>query len=193
MPESPPHPSLSPMSTKHQATAVARAGRSARIFFLLAAVCGLLHAAPSFYWATGGRALLETVGSFAVELAESGEPGVTWMLIAVGLAKTAGALVPLLDHLRLPAHTWVRFVSWAGVAVLLAWGGAGMVGAWIGVLTREASWAQPAMVGHGLLWDPLFVVWGALLALALWKSSPAQKDARTMKPVSCRLNQPPGA
>lgn len=50
MPVSPPHPALSPMSTKHQATAVARAGRSARILFLLAAVCGLLHAAPSFYW-----------------------------------------------------------------------------------------------------------------------------------------------
>lgn len=174
-----PHrPAPSPISTQHRSAAAARGARGARILFVLAAVCGLLHAAPSFYWATGGRALLETVGSFAVELADSGEPGVTWMLLGVGLAKTAGALVPLLDHLRLPAHTWVRVVSWAGVAALLAWGGAGVVGAWIGVLTGTASWAQPAMVGHGLLWDPLFVVWGVMLALALWKSRPAQKAAR---------------
>ena len=53
----------------------------------------------------------------------------------------------MLDHLRLPAHTWVRVASWAGVAALLTWGGASMAGAWIGVLTRAATWAQPAMVG----------------------------------------------
>lgn len=174
-----PHHPGPPSTPAHGRTRTGpRTRGTARTLFVLAAVCGLLHAAPSFYWAAGRRALLETVGSFAVELADSGEPGVTWMLLGVGLAKTAGALVPLLDHLRLPAHTWVRVVSWAGVAALLAWGGAGVVGAWIGVLTGTASWAQPAMVGHGLLWDPLFVVWGVMLALALWKSRPAQKAAR---------------
>lgn len=143
-------------------------------FFVVAAVCGLLHAAPSLYWASGGRALLPTVGSFAVELAESGEPGVVAMLLAVGLLKAAGALVPLIDHLRPPAHAWVRTVSWIGVALLLVWGGAGMVGAWVGLLTGTATVAQPAVVGHALLWDPLFVAWGAALAVALWTSRRAQ-------------------
>ncbi|GAA1392364.1 hypothetical protein GCM10009599_13190 [Luteococcus peritonei] len=85
--------------------------------------------------------------------------------------------MPWLDHARGPGHRWVRLVSWLGVALLLAWGGLGMVGAWIG-LARGAD-ATPALVGHALLWDPLFVLWGLLLAGALHasRSRPGQRGA----------------
>ena len=144
--------------------------RTSRVLFALAAVCGLLHAAPSFYWAAGGSALLDTVGRFALDMRASGDPSVTLMLVLVGLAKTAGALVPLVDHAAPPAHRWVRLVSWVGAAVLVAWGGVGMVGAWAGVLTGATTLAQPAVFGHAVLWDPLFVLWGLLLGAALWTS-----------------------
>lgn len=160
----------SPAPATTRSAGAARPHRSALVLFTVAALLGLLHAAPSVYWAAGGRALLETVGTFAVELADSGRPEVPWMLLGIGLAKAAGALVPLLDHLRPPPHTWARVVSWIGAATLLAWGGAGTIGAWIGVVTDATTWARPAVVGHALLWDPLFVLWGVALALALWTS-----------------------
>lgn len=135
--------------------------------FVGAAVAGLLHAAASLYWALGGTWLLDTVGQFAVDMQREGGPLITLMLWVVTLAKVAGALVPLLDHARPPAHRWVRVVSWLGVLVLLAWGGAGMIGAWIALTSGTSTGDDTALVGHAFLWDPLFVIWAILLAWAL--------------------------
>ena len=93
--------------------------------FIGAAIAGLLHAAPSFYWMCGGMWLLDTVGPMAVELQQEGNVPVRFLLAAVFIAKVTGALVPLIDHLRPPAHAWVRIVSWVGVLVLIGWGGRG--------------------------------------------------------------------
>ena len=40
--------------------------------FIGAAIAGLLHAAPSFYWMCGGMWLLDTVGPMAVKLQQEG-------------------------------------------------------------------------------------------------------------------------
>lgn len=178
----PSRPRQSPTDETRPATSPARRDRRALVFLSLAAVCGLLHAAPSLYWAAGGTALLETVGDFAVDLARSGGPGVALMLLGVGLVKAAGALVPLIDHVRAPAHRWVRLVSWAGVVLLLVWGGAGTIGAWTGLATAAASWDQPAVVGHAVLWDPLFVLWGLMLGAGLWTSRHVSATPRAKGP-----------
>lgn len=158
------------MASRSASTAPAPIPRTSRRLFVLAAVAGLLHAAPSLYWAAGGSALLETVGEFAVEMRATGGTTVALMLVGVGLAKLAGALVPLFDHASPPPHRWVRLASWTGAGLMLVWGGAGMLGAWVGLLTGATTWAHPAAMGHAMLWDPLFVLWGLLLAGALWTS-----------------------
>lgn len=160
------------------------------IFFVLAAVAGLLHAAASLYWALGGEWLLDTVGQFAVDMQRSGDVTVTVMLWIVTLVKIAGALVPLVDHLRLPAHRWVRVVSWLGVAVMLVWGGAGMLGAWIALASGTADGSDRALFGHAYLWDPLFVVWAVLLAVGLLASRSWWRSGRGAELSDHRVGVP---
>ena len=67
-------------------------------------------------------------------------------------------------------------------SVVLAWGvGIGLV-AYGGILTgaellveagaihRSASADERALAWHAYLWDPWFLVWGLLVATALWQS-----------------------
>ena len=140
------------------------------LLFIGAAIAGLLHAAPSFYWMCGGMWLLDTVGPMAVELQQEGNVPVRFLLAAVFIAKVTGALVPLIDHLRPPAHAWVRIVSWVGVLVLIGWGGRGTFAGWQRVVTGQASLSNPLIAGHTYLWSPLFLIWGLLLCGALFVS-----------------------
>lgn len=136
-----------------------------------AAVVGLVHAAFSAYWAAGGRWLLDTVGQWAVDLADR-SPVVTALgLGAVAVAKAAGAVVPVLVEAgRIGARRLWRALSWAGGTALLLYGGANTLIAWLvlgGVLTPEGGYDHRAMVGHAALWDPLFLAWGVLLVAGL--------------------------
>ena len=63
--------------------------------FIGAAIAGLLHAAPSFYWMCGGMWLLDTVGPMAVKLQQEGNVPVRFLLATVFIAKVMGALVRL--------------------------------------------------------------------------------------------------
>lgn len=138
--------------------------------FIGAAIAGLLHAAPSFYWMCGGMWLLDTVGPMAVKLQQEGNVPVRFLLAAVFIAKVTGALVPLIYHLRPPAHAWVRIVSWVGSIVLIGWGGRGTFVGWWRVVIDQASLSNPLVAGHTYLWSPLFLVWGLLLFGALFIS-----------------------
>jgi hypothetical protein len=54
--------------------------------------------------------------------------------------------------------------------VLIAWGGVNtLTGNLVlaGVVVPAAGYDRDSMVGHAWLWDPLFLVWGIALALAL--------------------------
>ena len=138
-----------------------------RAWFTTAMLAGLVHAAASLFWTRGGTWLLDTVGDFAVEMQEEGAASTRALLGAVTLAKAAGAVVPWWGHRSQPAPRWIRVASWAGAGVLLLWGGAGMLGAWAG-LAGGGTLQDSALAGHALLWDPLFVLWGAALARGLW-------------------------
>lgn len=83
--------------------------------------------------------------------------GLLWLAAGAGLL-----------HAR--ARRWIRTVSWPGAIVLVAYGGANTIvaAAVLGGIVRPAGGYDPAaMVGHALLWDPLFLLWGLALASGL--------------------------
>lgn len=147
-----------------------------------ACAAGLLHALPSLYWAAGGRWLLDTVGPWALDLAEERPGRAVVLLLVVAAAKVAGALVPLgVETGRVPGRAVWRPLSWAGAAVLLVWGGANTVVAWLvlgGVLDVAGPTDRAALLGHAALWDPLFVVWGLCLAVGLWRTRRSTAPSR---------------
>lgn len=156
-------------SRTHEENAPQQAGRRPSRWLWAAAVAGGLHALASLYWMLGGDWLIETLGATVIEMFE----GRRWLLLPVVVVKVAGAVVPLLMHdWPGPLRRVTRFACWVGAAALLGWGGAGMVIANL-VLTgviESGPIDRPAMIGHAWLWDPLFVAWGACMAVGLWRT-----------------------
>lgn len=111
--------------------------------------------------------MLESLGADLIEtFADS-----RWLLLPVGLAKIFAGLLPLmLERWGWPASHLSRSACWIGAIVLVFWGGANTI---VGnlvlmrVITPEGGYDGPGMVGHAWLWDPLFLLWGASLVLAL--------------------------
>jgi hypothetical protein len=134
---------------------------------LAAAAVGLLHAAVSAYWAVGGTWLVDTVGQWAADWA-SEEPGTAFVvLMTVAVLKAAAAVGPLLLD---PGRRTVRWGLGAGGAVLALYGAANTAGAWLvltGVVVPGGEPDRPALLGHALLWDPLFALWGCLVLAGL--------------------------
>ena len=149
---------------KHGSTALA-----------LAALCGVVHALFSLYWAAGGTLLIESLGSRLVETFR----GLEWVLIPVGAIKLTAALAPVwLAHRGWPARRLSRGACWVGAAALIAWGGANtVVGNLVlgGVIKPEGGYDRMGMIGHAYLWDPLFLVWGTALAFGLVSSRAVQR------------------
>jgi hypothetical protein len=72
----------------------------------------------------------------------------------------------------------------------VAWGGLNTVTANLvlaGVIRPDGGFDRPGMVGHAYLWDPLFLLWGAALVVALRVSRRADAHAFTAATSrSCR-------
>lgn len=156
-----------------------RAG-SSRAMVWLAAGFGAVHAAFSLYWALGGTWLLATVGQWTVRLSEE-EP----FLVGVGLGfvalvKLAGAAVPVgVEYGHIGWRRMWRASCWIGGVGLIAYGGINIVvsgSVLAGLIHVEGGYDSAAMIGHALLWDPLFLLWGcalvAWLALSRDRSAP---------------------
>lgn len=145
-------------------------------FFIAAAVAGAAHALPSLYWALGGTALASTLGEWAVRWQRESPGEVAVLLSLIFLAKLAGATLPLVNERGLlPAPRLWRGLFWCAAALLVAYGASNVVAA-IAALTGMIGTAQTmdaaALIGHAFLWDPLFLLWGLLLAAALGTSRP---------------------
>ncbi|XAS77426.1 DUF3995 domain-containing protein [Dermatophilaceae bacterium Sec6.4] len=136
-----------------------------------ACVVAVIHALPSFYWAAGGSAFVWTVGSWASDLQRDLPVLTAFTLGVVGILKLAGGVVPLFNaagRLRAPRVWWWACV--AGGVVLVFWGGANTVlggASLLGAFGAVSPADRHALAGHVLLWDPLFLIWGALLLLGL--------------------------
>ncbi len=138
---------------------------------LAAALAGLVHAGFSLYWALGGGWLLDTVGAWAVDLQRTEPLAAGAALTAVALAKAAGAVLPwLATRGRAPWPRLWRGLAWPGSVVLVLYGGLNTVVSCLvlaGAIRPDGGYDRAAMVGHAFLWDPLFLVWGALLLAGL--------------------------
>ena len=138
----------------------------ARHAFTIAAICGLVHAAISVYWALGGTALLATLGQTI--LSAVGDR--IWLLWPVAAVKALVAVLPLVfDRTGWPPFT--RALAWLAGVLLVAWGGVNtIVGNLVlsGIITPAGGYDRQAMIGHAWLWDPLFLIWGLALLGGLW-------------------------
>jgi len=139
-------------------------------WLLLAVGCGTAHAVFSAIWATGSDLLLVTVGDVADRVAAMGDQRRMLLLGGIALIKGGVTLGPVLDYRGLLGRGRVRDLVRSGEFVvgvgLLAYGLATMVvsGCRL-VVALGTSEPEPATVaaswGHLLIWDPLFVLWGA--------------------------------
>jgi hypothetical protein len=144
------------------------------------AACGLgvLYALVSAYWGAGGTRLLETVGG-ALERAgrahDAALLAVVWITVVVKLAVAAAGLVAVGIPGDARWHRGARLVSWSAAVVLVGYGGvltaAGLL-VQAGVIRASAHADFTALRWHTYLWDPWFLLWGVLLATALWRSRP---------------------
>ena len=134
---------------------------------LIVAAAGTLHGLFSLYWAAGGGWLVSTLGQQLVATFADKR----WLLVPVAAVKITFALLPLvLARLAWPARRPWRVVCWAGAAVLAVWGGVNtLTGNLVlaGVLSPAGGYDHEGMVGHAWLWDPLFLIWGVALSVAL--------------------------
>lgn len=90
---------------------------------MLAAALGTGHALFSAYWGLGGTWLLDTLGRIVDQFR-----GLEWVLLVVAAVKLAASWVPVwLDAHGWPAGRLWRPLCWAGVGVLVGWGGANTV------------------------------------------------------------------
>lgn len=137
----------------------------------VAAVLGSIHAGFSFYWAFGGSWLLEFIGEGAISFTRD-QPVQAWLLLFfVGLFKVAAAWIPLLTFYGLLpfARAW-RATAWVGSVFLIAYASL-YLGLSAMQLAGEITTGQPidrnGLIGHAFIWDPLFLLWGLALHLAL--------------------------
>ncbi|MFD6813611.1 DUF3995 domain-containing protein [Enteractinococcus coprophilus] len=148
-----------------------RSMRVGRRFLWTAMVFGLVHAFWSYYWAFGGTWMLDTVGQWAV-VSQLQQPLQAFLvLLGIGLLKTSAAVIPVaVEYGRLGGRRFWRLVSWVGGIELVLYGGIYAATAWlvlIGVVAPGAAYDGPVMLGHALLWDPLFFFWGLSLVMSL--------------------------
>jgi hypothetical protein len=134
----------------------------------------LLYAVPSFYWALGGTAGLDTLGGAIEELGRSRDPAGVALSIGAGVLKVAGGLLALAL-----VRPWGQAIprrllggaAWAASVVLTIYGGLLVaVGALVltGVISPSGPVDRTALRWHVLVWDLWFLAWGLLLGVAAW-------------------------
>ena len=148
---------------------------------LAQAACGagLAYAAVSVYWALGGTWLLDTVGGTLEQQGRAGNPGIILAVCAAAVLKVIGAIVPLAavgvtsGQATIAARRRVRGLAWLEAAILTIYGLVLTVAGLLvqsGVIAPSASADRRALAWHAYLWDPWFLLLGALAAAALARS-----------------------
>jgi hypothetical protein len=95
------------------------------------------------------------------------------VLVAAAAVKGAVAVLPLLvERGRLARlRRLARLGSWLAGAVLVVYGTViALVSAAVlsGAIAVDGDIDRRGMLGHALIWDPLFAVWGVCLTIGLW-------------------------
>jgi hypothetical protein len=140
----------------------------------------LVSAAISAYWAAGGTGLLDTVGGSIARWGYEGGLGVRLALAVVVVVKLLAAWLPL-RAIRAPVQPTVRSLAWLQAAILTVYGGVLTVTG-LAVQTRlvnagsDPDWK--ALDWHAYLWDPWFLIVGALVWAALRRTRTRTRDRR---------------
>lgn len=148
-----------------------------------AAVIAFAYALISLYWAVGRHGLVSTVGGHAAQLADRGGAFPALIALAATLAKVAGGLLALAlvrPWGRIFPRGWLLAGSAGASALLVVYGGLNVsLGALVlsGVIHPAGNVDWTALRWHVGVWDPWFLVWGILLALAAvgyWRRTTAR-------------------
>ncbi len=138
-----------------------------------AATFAFASASVTLFWTLGGTLLLDTVGGAPEEIARRHTLGSFAFGAAVVLVKvTAGLLaLALLGRAAAgPRRRMLLFANGAASALLILWGGANvLIGGLVlaDVITPAGSVDEYGLRWHVFFWDAWFLVWGAILALAV--------------------------
>jgi hypothetical protein len=136
---------------------------------------GLIFAAISFYWGSGGRRGIDTVGGSIEKRALAGDPAIYAAVWTTGLLKVVGAVLALALVMRWGRRAPRRLVAvlgWFAALVSTAYGavlvasGALVAG---GVIKPSTPVDRKPLLWHLYLWDMSFLIWGLLFLLALWR------------------------
>ena len=134
---------------------------------------GLIFAAISFYWGSGGTLGIDTVwGSQRMSSAQE-----SLLIVAVwvtGLLKLLGALLALALVTRWGTRVQPRpltVMGWATAGLLTLYGGVNvtfeaLTAGGIVKPTQPVDWKP--LLWHLYVWDLSFVIWGILFGLAAW-------------------------
>ncbi|MGH2410134.1 MAG: DUF3995 domain-containing protein, partial [Chloroflexota bacterium] len=134
-----------------------------------ACMWAFVFAAVSFYWAAGGAAGVDTLGSTITRL-----PGIVALLWVTGALKVLGGLLALSlarPWGRMPPRRLLLTLSWAGGVGMGVYGGIpliinGLMVAGVLHVAGDVDWT--AMRWHVFLWDPWWLIGGLLFSLAAW-------------------------
>jgi Protein of unknown function (DUF3995) len=132
-----------------------------------------LFAAVSFYWGSGGKRGLDTIGGTIEQKALAGDTLIYLAVWITGGLKLFGAALALALvrpwGRRLPR--WgVAFLGWVAAVLLTLYGGflvAADALAAAGVITPSQPIAWKPLLWHLWVWDMSFLIWGILFAMAL--------------------------
>jgi len=160
-----------------------------------AAVWALAFAAASAYWALGGSAGTGTLARDLAAQADTREPGFVALLWVAAVAKALLALPALALRLRLGARTRRRVVIAATVlgAGLVLYGAAGFADFALmaaGARPVPAGVGEPAVFWYLVLWEPVWMLGGALFLVAAHRAPPPLPDRMSCGPVTSEPSSP---
>jgi hypothetical protein len=145
---------------------------------------GLLFAGISFYWGTGGRFLLDTVGGAIQRRALAGDTAIYVAVWITGILKLVGAGLALALvrpwGRRLPRRP-VTLLAWFAAVGLTLYGGLLVVSnalAATHVIKPSTPIEWKPLWWHLWVWDMSFFVWGILFAIALRQFRRGRRTAR---------------
>jgi len=145
-----------------------------------AALAGL-SAVTTAYWTAGGTWLLDTVGGGLEEVARRGDGAAVALGLVVVALKLAGCVLALALVRPWGRRSPERLLEGAALVA------GGLLAAYGGLLVLVGALALAGVFGdvadaaalrwHVLLWDPWFLLWGVLLALAAVRRRATRRSA----------------
>lgn len=166
---------MPPIDSASQSSRASRLGPQAvgGVFAALAAVVGLAYAAISAYWGAGGTWLLSTVDASLSTNHNASALVAVWGAVVL---KIAAAVIPLLVFGNAAASRWQRglmILAWIEAVILTLYGLVLTVTEMFvlaGVVAAPKTADRHALAWHAYLWDPWFLLWGLLVAMALCRT-----------------------